>query len=68
MTDTCNIEPFRYQATPQPVGDHGASANQINEQYLEDYLERLRQAVCADLQGLQSRIAALEAQVAALTP
>lgn len=68
MIETCNVEPFRYQATPQPVGDHGASANQINEQYLEAYLERLRQAVCADLQGLQSRIEALEARVAALEP
>lgn len=68
MTDTCNIEPFRYQATPQPVGEHGASANQINEQHLEDYLERLRQAVCADVQALQSRVAALEARVAELEP
>lgn len=66
MTDTCDIEPFRYQATPQPVGDHGASANQINEQFLEAYLERLRQAVCTDIGGLQSRIAELEARVAAL--
>jgi polyhydroxyalkanoate synthesis regulator phasin len=63
---TCDLEPFRYQATPQPIGEQGASANQINEQFLEDYLSRLREAVCADLQELQSRITALEARVTAL--
>lgn len=46
------MEPFRYQATPQPVGDHGASANQINEQAIEDYLARLLTAICADFEGL----------------
>lgn len=48
----CNVEPFRYQATPQTVGDHGASANQINEQALEDYLNRLRTAMCDDVQAI----------------
>lgn len=46
---TCNVEPFRYQATPQPGADDGASGNQINEQALEDYLNRLRVAICEDL-------------------
>ncbi len=48
----CEVEPFRYQATPQPVGDQGASSNQINEQSLEDYLSRMRVALCADIQAL----------------
>jgi hypothetical protein len=48
---TCGVEPFQYQATPQP-GDAGASANQINEQAIEAYLNRLREAVCADLTEL----------------
>lgn len=48
----CEVEPFRYQATPQPVGDQGASSNQINEQALEDYLSRMRVALCADIQAL----------------
>lgn len=48
----CEIEPFRYQATAQPLGEENASANQINEQYLEDYLSRMRIALCADIQAL----------------
>jgi hypothetical protein len=49
---TCNVEPFRYQATPQPVGDQGASASQINEQQIEDYLNRIRVAICDDLRAI----------------
>lgn len=55
MTDIaiiCGIEPFRYQATPQMIGEQGASANQINEQALEDYLNRMRVALCEDIQAL----------------
>lgn len=48
----CQIEPFRYQATPQPIGDQSASSNQINEQHLEDYLARLRTAMCDDIQAI----------------
>jgi hypothetical protein len=48
----CDVEPFRYQSTPQPIGEQGASSNQINEQYLEDYLNRFRQAVCEDIQSI----------------
>lgn len=47
-----SIEPFRYQATPQPVGDQGASSNQINEQQIEDYLNRLRVAAIADIEEI----------------
>lgn len=48
----CNVEPFRYQATPQPIGDQGASSNQINEQALEDYLARLKDAICEDVEAI----------------
>jgi hypothetical protein len=48
----CLVEPFRYQATPQPVGDQGASSNQINEQAIEDYLNRLRTAICDGIQAI----------------
>lgn len=47
----CDVEPFRYQATPQ-IGETNASANQINEQALEDYLNRLREAICADIDSI----------------
>ena len=47
----CDVEPFRYQATPQ-VGDTNASTGQINDQFLEDYLNRLRQAICDDITSI----------------
>jgi hypothetical protein len=50
----CNVEPFRYQATPQPVGEQGASASQVNEQQIEDYLNRLRTALCEDIEEIVS--------------
>lgn len=57
---TCDMEPFRYQATPQPEGETGSSANQINEQALEDYLSRLKDAVCADMQTIFEELAAID--------
>lgn len=48
----CQIEPFRYQSTPQPGAEDGASGNQINEQAVEDYLSRLRTAICDDLEEI----------------
>ena len=62
---TCDLEPFRYQATPQ-TDVPGASANQINEQSLEDYLSRLISAVCTDLQVIEARLNAIEARLTAL--
>lgn len=47
----CDVEPFRYQATPQ-IGDSNASTGQINDQFLEDYLNRLREAICDDIQSI----------------
>ena len=47
----CDVEPFRYQATPQ-IGDSNASTGQINDQFLEDYLNRLREAICADIESI----------------
>jgi hypothetical protein len=47
----CDVEPFRYQATPQ-IGDSNASTGQINDQFLEDYLNRLREAICGDIQSI----------------
>lgn len=62
MTDfeACDIEPFRYQATPQSDLETGASSNQINEQSLEDYLARMLEAICNDLQAIDARLTALE--------
>lgn len=57
---TCDLPPFKYQSTPQPVGDQGASSNQINEQALELYLQRFKEAVCADLTAIEARLEELE--------
>lgn len=65
---TCEIPPFKYQATPQPIGDQGASSNQINEQALENYIFRLLTAVCADLEAANARIDDLESRIEALEP
>lgn len=48
----CNVEPFIYTAVPQPDLQSGASSNQINQQALENYLNRLRSAVCSDIQDI----------------
>lgn len=62
----CDTEPFLYPSTPQANLEEGASGGQINEQVIEGYLERLREAICADLQELQSEIDALAVRVTAL--
>lgn len=66
MPETCDVEPFHYQATPQPIGDQGASSNQINEQNIEGYLGRLLTALCDDLQAITVRLEAIEARLTAL--
>jgi len=63
---TCDVEPFRYESTPQPIAEQGASGSQINEQAIENYLSRLLAALCADLTALNEEIAALDARIAAL--
>lgn len=59
--ESCDIEPLRYQSTPQAEAESGVSGDQINQQFLEDWLARFQRAVCNDLQELEARIAALEA-------
>lgn len=58
MTDSplvCSIEPFRYQATPQPDSLAGASGADINQQQIEDYLNRFRAAICDDVTRMFQR-------------
>lgn len=58
--ESCDFPPFKYQSTPQPTGDAGSSSNQINEQALEGYLQRFKEAICRDLEALDARIQDLE--------
>lgn len=60
---TCDTEPFLYPSTPQANLEEGASGGQINEQVIEGYLNRLREAVCEDLQAIEARLDAIEAGV-----
>lgn len=48
----CSVEPFIYQATPQMESESGASAGQVNDQHIENYLNRLREALCLDIQSV----------------
>jgi hypothetical protein len=72
---TCSLEPFLYDAVPvdsvsQAAEDYwggsispqqsSSSSNQINQQKIEDYMNRLREAICADLTALEARVATLE--------
>lgn len=59
-TESCNVEPFRYQSVPQPLADTGATSNQINEQQLEAWLIRNNEAICTDLTSIVARLVALE--------
>jgi len=58
--ETCNLPPLKYQSVPQPVGEAGSSSNQINEQQIELYLKRLKDAICRDLEAINVRLEALE--------
>lgn len=55
---TCNIEPFLYPVTPQP-GESGVSGEHIAQTAIEGYLNRLREAVCRDLQAINAEIQAV---------
>lgn len=57
---TCDLPPFKFQSVPQPQLETGASSSQLNEQQIEAYLKRFRDAVCADLEALDERITTLE--------
>ncbi len=50
---TCEIEPFVAEVTPQPASlEEASTAGEIFQQQVQDYLIRMLQAVCADLQEL----------------
>jgi len=55
-----NVEPFRYPSVSQGDMEQGVSGSNINEQAIEQWLARLLEAVCNDLQDLEQRVIALE--------
>lgn len=66
MAEACNIEPFRYQSTPQLGEEGGVSGLEINQTQLEGYLARLQAAICTDLTAIEARLDAIEARLSAL--
>lgn len=58
---TCDIKPFVLQVTAQDPPT--ANSIQLPLEELQRYLERLREAICTDLQALEERITTLEQRV-----
>ncbi len=55
--DICSFEDFIAEATPQSGSlEEAASTQEILIQQLEGYLNRMREAVCADVTNLQTQI------------
>ena len=59
--ETCDLDPFSVIQTPQVANlEEAAMAVQALQIELENYLARLKAAICSDLQDLDDRITALE--------
>lgn len=53
--ETCNIEPFVAEVTPQDGSlQSAASAAEIFTQQVEAYLQRLREAMCMDIETIET--------------
>lgn len=49
----CGIEPFVSEVTPQPGSlEEASTAGEIFQKQVEDYLNRLLEALCADMQEI----------------
>lgn len=59
-TEACDIAPFNSVVTPE------SSDVEILRTEIEDYLRRLRDAVCSDITCLEAKIDALDARITAL--
>jgi hypothetical protein len=60
-TEVCATEDFVAEATPQPASlEEAASTQEILIQQVEGYLNRLREAMCNDLNSLQVQLDACD--------
>ena len=63
----CSVEPFLYPATPQAgggdEGEESAYAAQANDRAVEDYLSRLKDALCDDIQSIVDEVVALTTRI-----
>lgn len=59
--EACNVEDFSAEATPQAGSlEEAASTQEILIQQIEGYLNRMRSAICADVQNLKEQIDACD--------
>lgn len=49
---TCEIEPFTSEVVPQPLAEDNSEAMEIFIRQVTNYLQRLREALCDDLQSI----------------
>jgi hypothetical protein len=57
---SCDLEPFVADVTPQAGSlQEAASAQELTIQQLQGYLQRLKTAICTDIQDLQAQIDAV---------
>ncbi len=60
---TCDMEPFVSQVTPQL---EDPSSIELFQQQIQDYLIRLRENICTDMNCIEDRIDALDVRITAL--
>lgn len=60
-TSVCNLEPFSSQVEPQDPPT--ANSISILKDEIQDYLERLRSRICADLQCIDEKLQDLNDRV-----
>ena len=60
-TSICNLEPFQSEVEPQDPPT--ANSISILKDEVQDYLERMRLALCADLQCIDDKLKDLDTRV-----
>ncbi len=67
MPRVCDLEPFVAESTPQPGSlEEASTAGELFQQQVQAYLIRMREAMCADLEELETQVADLEVRVTTL--
>ena len=53
---TCALEPFVAESTPQPGSlEEASTAGELFQQQVQDYLIRLKEAICEDLREIEAQ-------------
>jgi hypothetical protein len=65
-TTVCSLDPFSSEVEPQDPPT--ANSISILKDEIQEYLERLRLAICADLQCIDAKLVELDQRVTTLEP